>query len=121
MSKRPLPDIGADLEGRPRHRLPSATVEADEPSDDQVEANATQMTKRWATVTKARAEATPKAQPEKLMPIQINIPAALNQQLARACFEQGCTKTYLIIKALAADGFDVDPMYLSPDRRKPRV
>jgi phosphohistidine phosphatase SixA len=44
----------------------------------------------------------------------------LNQQLARACFEQGCTKTYLIIKALAGEGFEVDPVYLSPDRRKPK-
>lgn len=59
--------------------------------------------------------------PEKLTPIQINIPPALNQQLARACFEQGCTKTYLIIKALAGEGFEVDPAYLSPDRRKPKA
>jgi hypothetical protein len=58
--------------------------------------------------------------PEKLTPIQINIPPALNKQLARACFEQGCTKTYLIIKALAGEGFEVDPVYLSPDRRKPK-
>jgi hypothetical protein len=119
MNKPPLPDIGADLEGRPRHKLPSAPAGAVEQTDDQVEANTAQMTRRWPVVTKARA-AEPKITPERLVPIQINIPESLNQQLARACFEQGCTKTYLIIKGLAAEGFDIDPIYLSPDRRKPR-
>ncbi|MDD2860821.1 MAG: hypothetical protein PHI71_07105 [Acidiphilium sp.] len=120
----PLPDIIADLDPRPRHRLPAAPVENVEPSDEPVEANTAQMTKRWSAVTKARGEGAPRERPEKpekLTPIQINIPPALNQQLARACFEQGCTKTYLIIKALAAEGFDVDPVYLSPDRRKPKA
>lgn len=120
----PLPDIVADLDPRPRHRLPAAPVAVVEPSDEQVEANTAQMTKRWDAVTKARGEGATKEKterPEKLTPIQINIPQALNQQLARACFEQGCTKTYLILKALAGDGFQVDPTYLSPDRRKPKV
>lgn len=121
MSKHPLPDIGADLESKPRHRLPAAPVAVVEPSDDQVEANAAQMSNRWSTVTKARAEHKPKGQPDKLVPIQINIPAALNLQLAKTCYEQGCTKTYLILKSLAANGFEIDPIYLSPDRRKPRV
>lgn len=122
MTRQPLPDIAADLDGKPRHRLPAAPVAAAEPTDEQVEANTTQLTRRWSAVTKARADNAQKAaNPEKLTPIQINIPASLNQQLARTCFEQSCTKTYLILKALATDGFEIDSVYLAPDRRKPRV
>ncbi len=121
----PLPDIVSDLEPRPRLRLPAAPPATAEPSDEQVEANTAQMTKKWSTVTKARGEGAPQDKPEKvvplLVPIQINIPTSLGKQLARACYEQECTKTFLILKALAADGFEVDPVYLSPDRRKPKA
>jgi hypothetical protein len=96
--------------------LPDNAKKAIEPATYPTEAEITDLD-QWTRTGEEKV----KKKPEKLTPIQINIPPALNRQLARACFEQSCTKTYLIIKALAGDGFEVDSTYLSPDRRKPKV
>lgn len=120
MAREPLPDIGGDLTGRPLHRLPSRSPATAEPSDEQVEANTAKLTTRWATVDRVRQTQAPpsNAPAEPVTPIQVKIPVSLNQQLARAAYDKGCTKTHLILKALADAGYRIDPAFLALDRRK---
>jgi hypothetical protein len=49
--------------------------------------------------------------------VRLNIPAYLNKQLSRDAVEKDCTKTHLILQALAQAGYEIDPADMAPDRR----
>jgi hypothetical protein len=137
----PLPSIDDDLSGRPKQlRIPKM---APRPSleDETVNANTADLARNWPAVSThkpdendAGQQPTPvvdtsqssepevdAAQPTKpetvFDSIRLNVPAYLNKQLSRDAVEKDCTKTHLILQALAKAGYEIDPADMAPDRR----
>lgn len=119
MARAPFPDISGDLDGRPRHILPPAQADRPEPTDEEVEANTAKLQERHPAVSRAKAsKAAAPAKPERHTQLQINIPVSLQKQLNVRAATDGCTKTHLVLQALADAGFDIDPAFLATDRRR---
>jgi hypothetical protein len=135
-----LPSIDDDLGGRPKLRIPPMAPRPPV-ADDKINANAADLARSWPTVSTSKpsegepgqqpsSESDPK-QPSKIEAeaaqlqksetvfdsIRLNIPAYLNKQLSLDAAEKNCTKTHLILQALANAGYKIDPTDMTPDRR----
>lgn len=123
----PLPSIDDDLGGRPKLRIPE-TKPRPPVADEAVDANTANLARNWPTVStskptesESKPSAVDPAQPPKpetvFDSIRLNIPAYLNKQLSLDAAEKNCTKTHLILQALANAGYRIDPPDMTPDRR----
>ena len=121
MAEKPvLPSIDDDLGGRPRLRLPQIAPRS-VLEDETVNANTADLARSWPAVSTHKPAAVEPVQPPKpetvFDSIRLNIPAYLNKQLSRDAVEKDCTKTHLILQALATAGYEIDPADMAPDRR----
>ena len=115
-----LPSIDDDLGSRPRLKLPQ--VASRSPLEDEtVNANTADLARSWPAVSThkpAAVEPAVPAKPETVFDsIRLNVPAYLNKQLSRDAVEKDCTKTHLILQALANAGYKIDLEDMAPDRR----
>jgi hypothetical protein len=115
-----LPSIDDDLAGRPRLRLPQVTPRS-VMEDETINANTADLARSWPAVSThqpAAVKAVEPVKPETVFDsVRLNIPAYLNKQLSRDAVEKDCTKTHLILQALAQAGYEIDPADMAPDRR----
>jgi hypothetical protein len=116
----PLPSIDDDLGGRTKLRLPKIAPRS-AIDDEIVNANTADLARSWPAVSThkpAAVEPLEPARPETIFDsIRLNVPAYLNKQLSRDAVEKDCTKTHLILQALAKAGYEIDPADMAPDRR----
>jgi hypothetical protein len=129
MTKKTLPNIGADLDGPPRLMLPPGG-EMPDLSDAAVEAGTALLKQKHKTLEpsptaksaavevgegagKTRRQATS----VKTANLYVIVPADLIKQISRAALEKDATKSYIVCQALANAGFDVHADFLVPDRR----
>jgi hypothetical protein len=89
--------------------------------DETVNANTADLARTWPAVSTLRPAPTESLEPPKpetiFDSVRLNIPAYLNKQLSRDAVERDCTKTHLILQALAKAGYEIDPADMAPDRR----
>ncbi len=115
-----LPSISDDLGGRPRLRLPHVASRTTM-EDETVNANTANLARSWPAVSTNRPAAIESADQRKpdtvFESIRLNVPSYLNKQLSRDAVEKDCTKTHLILQALAKAGYEIDPDDMVPDRR----
>jgi hypothetical protein len=105
-----LPPIDASL----RKRVDLRSLQAPTTADDRVEANSRRLASEWGAVTTVPS---PKS---VIASLRLEIPEYLDRQLAQRAFEQRVTKQFLVIQALQAAGFNVEPADMVPDKRKRR-
>src|SRR3954447_9081012 len=98
----------------PRKRVDLRSLQAPATTDETVEANSRRLASEWGAVT-----AVDRPKPV-IASLRLEIPEYLDRQLAQAAFEQRVTKQFLVIQALQAAGFNVEPADLVPDKRKRR-
>jgi hypothetical protein len=89
--------------------------------DETVNANTANLARSWPAVSTNRPAAIESADQRKpdtvFESIRLNVPSYLNKQLSRDAVEKDCTKTHLILQALAKAGYEIDPDDMVPDRR----
>ena len=124
MSKKPeeLPSIDEDLTlpttpssppAVPRPNLASLRSRDDIP-DEAIKANSRTIAEQWGGSTRVPA-------PQPVTPlesIRVDVPAYLARELRVRCAEDKVTNAYIIMKALAKDGFHVVEKDLVIDRYK---
>jgi|tagenome__1003787_1003787.scaffolds.fasta_scaffold16232430_2 hypothetical protein len=99
----------------PRKRVDLRSLQAPTIADDRVvEQNSRRLASEWGAVT-----TVPSPKPV-IASLRLEIPEYLDRQLAQAAFDQRVTKQFLVIQALKAAGFNVEPGDLVPDKRKRR-
>jgi hypothetical protein len=118
--KHALPSIDEDLAPRARLQLPKVAPRS-VLEDETINANTADLTRSWAAVETVRLAETASAEPAKpetiFDSVRLNIPAYLNKALSRDAVEKDCTKTHLILQALANAGYEIDPDDMVADRR----
>jgi len=110
-----LPPIDAELMPAPRLRVDLKALKLKESlPDKEIEANSQAIGSQWGASTHLPR------QPEKpvLTSVRLDLPEYLDRQLGVYCAQNRVTKAYLIMRALAKDGFEVHADDLVPDRRK---
>jgi hypothetical protein len=81
--------------------------------DEAVEARSRAIGEKWGSAT----QIVPKVAPETpLESLRLDVPDYLARQLRIRCAEEKVTTAYLVMKALAKDGFEIDERDLVPDR-----
>ena len=102
----------------PRKRIDLRSIKAPESDDVSVEINSRKLADDWGAVTTVMPPKGPMAS------LRLEIPAYLDQELAEKALRgingQRVTKQFLVIQALQAAGFRVDPDDMVPDKRKRR-
>jgi hypothetical protein len=88
--------------------------------DDTVEARTRELGGKWGATTQMAAPPEPSEPTAPLISVRFDCPAYLDRAISIAAAEQGVTKTYLILKALKVDGFELRDVDLVIDRRKAR-
>jgi hypothetical protein len=120
MAKKPeeLPSIDDDLAlpAAPPVQRPDLSAlrsSADVP-DEAVRANSRSIGEKWGATTRI-----PTPQPTTpLESLRIDVPDYLARELRVRCAEQKLTNAYIVMKALAKDGFHIDEKDLVIDRYK---
>jgi hypothetical protein len=110
--------------------LPSALEELDQPRprtdlralrsrqgipDRTIEQNSRSMGEQWRASTQL-----PESRSVPIAKLRVDIPDYVFQQMRRRSFEEGGTQSYLILKGLAAIGFEIHEDDLVLDKRKKR-
>jgi hypothetical protein len=99
-TKPALPPITDDLApARPRPNLRTLRPRDDIPDSD-IEANSRSMGEQWGASTR------------------LDLPNYVDHQLKLKCVNEGGSKAYYILKALAKDGFQINERDIQPDRRR---
>jgi hypothetical protein len=113
-TKPELPPITDDLApARPRPNLRTLRPRDDIPDSD-IEANSRSMGEQWGASTRL-------PQPEMETPltsVRLDLPNYVDHQLKLKCVNEGGSKAYYILKALAKDGFQINERDIQPDRRR---
>ena len=117
MAKTTLPDIGDELnaaanrQARPvdLRKLPSRGLAQD---DVETSANASKLGAAYGASTSMPALAAP------VVALRMDVPDYVDEQLRSKAFAEKVTKAYLILRALAANGFEVREADLVGDRRR---
>lgn len=81
-------------------------------SDEAVQANSRALGEQWGAST--RIPTAPPSTP--LESLQIDVPDYLARELRVRCAEMKVTNAYLVMKALAKDGFHIDEKDMVTDR-----
>jgi hypothetical protein len=112
MSSKPveLPSLDEDLTPNLR-RLPPRQI-----PDDVVQANSRTLGEQWGAST--RIHAPPPTTP--LESLRLDLPEYLVRALRVKCAEEKVTNAYLVMKALANDGWHIEAFDLVRDRYKRR-
>ena len=118
-----LPPIDDEIRQAPKPRLDVALKPRPELPDEVIEASSRAIGEKWGSATQL-----PAAEPEKPVPVptaplvsvRFDAPDYLDRELSVKAAEQGVTKTYLILRALGADGYRLDDVDLVKDRRRLR-
>jgi len=113
-TKPELPSIDDELvQSRPRPNL-SKLRPRDDLSDSAVEANTRAIGEQWGASTRLTVpeEETP------LSSVRLDLPEYVDRQLKLKIAQDGGSKAYYILRALAKDGFEVNEKDLRLDRRK---
>ncbi len=120
VEKQSLPSIDDELGSRPKLKLPRMAPRS-AMEDEEVNANAADLARSWPAVSTRRPddlEPASLAKPETIFDsVRFNIPAYLNRRLSLDAVERDCTKTHLVLQALAQAGYEIDPADMAPDRR----
>jgi hypothetical protein len=93
---------------RPNMALPPRPDMADEV----IEARTREIGARWGATTQIQPPPAP------LISVRFDCPDYLDRAVSVATAEQGCTKTFLILKALKLAGYELNDVDLVIDRRK---
>lgn len=97
----------------PRPNLAALKSSVDIP-DEAVRANSRSIGEKWGATT--RIAAAPPTTP--LESLRIDVPDYLARELRVRCAEQKVTNAYIVMKALAKEGFHIDKKDLVTDRYK---
>jgi hypothetical protein len=113
-----LPSVDDDLAlptepQTPRPNLAALKSGVDIP-DEAVRANSRSIGEKWGATT--RITAAPPATP--LESLRIDVPDYLARELRVRCAEQKVTNAYIVMKALAKEGFHIEEKDLVTDRYK---
>jgi hypothetical protein len=113
-----LPSVDDDLAlpAEPRRQRPNLAALRSSPDlpDDAVRANSLAIGEKWGAST--RLQTPPPTTP--LESLRLDVPDYLARELRVKCAEMKVTNAYLVMRALAKDGFHVDDKDLVPDRYK---
>jgi hypothetical protein len=104
---------------RPRLDL-ALPARADVP-DAAIDERSRELGGRWGASTQIQPE--PSQPPEPMAPlisVRFDCPNYIDRAISVAAAEQNVTKTYLILKALKADGYEIRDVDLVADRRRDR-
>ena len=88
--------------------------------DYTVDARARELGGKWGASTQIPTPSESAEPTAPLISIRFDCPDYLDRAISIAAAERGVTKTYLILKALKADGFELRDIDLVIDRRKVR-
>jgi hypothetical protein len=112
-----LPSVADDLalpgDSAPRPNL-RALRSATEIPDEDVRANSRVLGEKWGATTQIH----PPPPTTPLESLRIDVPDYLARELRVKCAEQKVTNAYLVMMALAKDGYRIDAKDLVPDRYK---
>jgi hypothetical protein len=112
-----LPSVAGDLalpgDNPPRPNL-RALRSATEIPDEDVRANSRVIGEKWGATTQIH----PPPPTTPLESLRIDVPDYLARELRVKCAEQKVTNAYLVMMALAKDGYRIEDKDLVPDRYK---
>jgi hypothetical protein len=111
-----LPDISDEitLAAKPKVNTNLAPRHLPRPS---IADSARAIGEKWGSATQLPE---PKAQRTPFMNSRFECPLYLDKQIGLMAVEEGVTKSFVILRALARGGLDVKEQDLNPDRRKHR-
>ena len=109
-----LPSVDDDLTVGPTRPMLKGLRSRSEISDEEVQANSRAIGEQWGAST--RIPKPPPATP--LESLRIDVPDYLARELRVRCAEQRVTNAYLVMKALAREGFHIEEKDLVTDRYK---
>ena len=128
MSKEVFPSIGDEIRNTPRPKL-DVSLKPRRVPEETITEGARTIGEKWGSVTQRPSrEAVPAPEPalpaapdrSKWPSVRFECPPYLDRELTIAAAQRGHTKTYLILKVLAENGFTVHPEDLVEDKRKQR-
>jgi hypothetical protein len=88
--------------------------------DEAVETHSREIGGRWGATTQLPVPEPPAEPTAPLVSVRFDCPDYADRAVSIAAAEQGVTKTFLILKALKAAGFEIKEVDLVVDRRKAR-
>jgi hypothetical protein len=97
-----------DLSLPPRADLP----------DQAIEERSHELGGRWGASTTIQPPSEPDEPPAPLVSVRFDCPDYLDRAVAVKAAEQGVTKTFVILSALKAAGYEITDRDLVADRRK---
>ena len=109
-----LPSVDDDLTVGPTRSMLKGLRSRSGISDEEVQANSRAIGEQWGASTQL-------AQPLPATPLEslrIDVPDYLARELRVRCAEQKVTNAYLVMKALAREGFHIEEKDLVTDRYK---
>jgi hypothetical protein len=117
--KNPLAD---EIRQAARPRLNLSLPARPEVPDQAVEAHSKEIGEKWGANTQMApgAPATPEDPTAPLISVRFDCPDYLDRAVSVAAAELNVTKTFLILKALRAAGYEIKDVDLVEDRRKTR-
>ena len=126
MSKEKFPSIGDEISNTPRPKL-DVSLRPRRVPEEAITEGARAIGEKWGSVTQLPTrEAPPEPAPlpapdrSKWPSVRFECPPYLDRELSITAAQRGHTKTYLILKLLAENGFTVHPEDLVEDKRKQR-
>jgi len=105
-----------------RPRLDLALPARTDAPDAAIEKRSRELGGRWGANTQIQPTEMSEA-PEPMAPlisVRFDCPDYIDRAISVAAAEQNVTKTYLILKALKADGYEIKDVDLVADRRRDR-
>ena len=125
MSKEAFPSIGDEILQTAKPKL-DVNLKPRSVPEEVVAEGAKAIGEKWGSVTQLPARQVETA-PEPAVPdrskwpsVRFECPPYLDRELTITAAQRGHTKTYLILKLLADNGFTVHPEDLIEDKRKQR-
>ena len=132
MSKETFPSIDDEILNTPRAKL-DVNLKPRHSPDETIADGARAIGEKWGSVTQLpprEAASTPEGRPEPAPPtaqdrskwpsVRFECPPYLDRELTITAAQRGHTKTYLILKLLAENGFTVHSEDLVADKRRQR-
>lgn len=132
MSKETFPSIGDEILNTQRPKL-DVSLRPRRLPEEAISEGARAIGEKWGSVTQLpsrEAGLAPEPAPEPLAApapdrskwpsVRFECPPYLDRELTITAAQRGHTKTYLILKLLAENGFTVNPGDLIEDKRKQR-
>lgn len=109
-----LPSVDDDLTVAPTRPMLKGLRSRGDIPDKEVHANSRAMGEQWGVSTQVPVSSTA----TRLESLRIDVPDYLARELRVKCAEQKVTNAYLVMKALAKEGFHIEEKDLVTDRYK---